>query len=176
MLFGSGSAAVGEGLTRPSQAGRPAVTLQGTVGGASWRMVIAKGLGRRVHGTPCVSVGLRPARSRVEAVNTVCGSVGPDPLVVGNSVGEGSARRSVVGMAFPVEIEKVRVWLRGRGDRILPLSPLSKAKAATTGVVPLRYAALAFAGNTCLSRVIGFDAHGRAHGPRLAMNCSAELR
>ena len=158
------------------QSGPAIVGLGGVIPGYRWRLTITRDSGKRFPRRPCVSAGLRPVSGTTEAIATACHPLLPYPLLVGNSAGEGAQRRSLVGMAFPPRVAKARVWLRGRGDRLLPLRVFPAGAARKAGIVPFNYGAITFSGATCLERVVALDAAGAVVGPKLVMHCAGELR
>jgi hypothetical protein len=69
--------------------------------------------------------------------------------------------KTVIAMAFPSTARTVSLYFQGSlADRMLPLKLLSKLKARKAGLQPFRYFAIAFEGNSCLSRFITHDQRG----------------
>jgi len=149
-----------------------AAALKGSVGGYPWEVAIRRGAGESGARTPCLSVELAPPRSKGgTGTNTGCHPLTPYPLAVGQSINSGAAKRSIVGMAYPLEVHSVRVWLKHRPSYVVRLDSLSSERARKAHIERLSFGAVAFSGPSCLARVTAFDSKGRKVGPEFAMPC-----
>jgi hypothetical protein len=136
---------------------KPIVSLRGTVGGYAW--IVGLRGGSDSTSEPCVSVQLfKEVPGSLGGTNTVCGSFDPIPLLDEASIGSGISTRAAVGMVFPPNIIKVRIKLRNRRERHLDLHLLTRRKARSAHVGMFRYGAVTFAGRTCISRIVPYDA------------------
>lgn len=83
---------------------------------------------------------------------TVCGSLQPIPLLLGNASSEGRVKGSVLAMAFPRHVGLVRLWFdRGR-PRQVRLRLLSRHQSSIVGLQRFSYAALSFGRPFCIKR------------------------
>ena len=145
-----------DGARLRGEQNKSAAALHGVVSGYRWTIEVRHG--KEVGVSPCVSVSLvRNVRGSVGGENSVCGALSPYPLVVQETLGVGGTSRSIVGMAFDADIVKVRVVLRGRAERNLPLHLLAKGAAERGNVSVLRYGAVAYSGATCVSRIVPYS-------------------
>ena len=146
----------------------------GTIGDYAWSLGVHRGLGLKGSTHPCLIVTSGPAMPRGKrpvSRLSLCGSLSGTQIVVSNSSGNGAEERTVLGLAFGRDIRSVRVWLRGRRSRIVPLSLLGRSQARRAHVEQFRYGALALAGYFCLRRIATYDSRGRLIDPGINYPC-----
>lgn len=147
--------------------------IAGSVAGFRWNVAVRRGQGPSGSRTPCITATLEPPRGQVgSGANTLCGPFRQSPLIDGQTANSGPRRRSVIGLVLRPEVAKVRVWLRGRAPRLIDARLLSLKRAHRSNVLQFRYAAIAFAGPTCLRRLAAYSVSGSRAGPVLEMRCS----
>jgi hypothetical protein len=161
ILMGVAVSHAGAGATSASP------ELSGSVGGYRWKMEVFKRTKSRDR--PCLQVSLDSPRG--VGRSTVCGSFDPLPLMVGSTSDSGKAKRAAIGMVFGPHVVRAKVWLRGRSPRNVRLRLLGGSQARKLGLTPLRYAATAYAGPSCLLRVAGYDSSGQVVQPVANIPC-----
>jgi hypothetical protein len=114
---------------------------------------------------PCIATITSAGESEV------CGSLNPLPLLLGDSSGAGPGERTVLALGFPEEIGAVRLWLRGKRDRVVHLALLTDRQARRVGLEPFRYAARVYAGSFCLLRFATLDRNARVINVSPKMPC-----
>jgi hypothetical protein len=129
----------------------PQVTLaHGSINKFQWSV----GVEREPSGNPrrpCISTATNHGGIMV------CGSLQPVPLLLADSSGAGTKKRTVLAMGFPRRVAAVRLWLRRRASRIVKLRLLSRKQAQDVGLRRFSYAARAFSGAYCLQRFATYD-------------------
>lgn len=134
--------------------------------------VIASSANRRVS-TSCDGLLLRdttteggsPETEFGEDMTSVCKALGPNqaPIVLNVAVDEGSSHEGVIfSILAAVEVARVRLFMGSSGVKDVRLRRLGTHRSEIAGVDPLRFAAFAQAGPTCVTRIITFDASGSA--------------
>jgi hypothetical protein len=149
-------------------AGSNAPGISGSVGGYDWRVEVFKRT--KSPERPCLRVNLVAPSSEVGR-STVCGVFDPLPLLTASTGNAGTAKRSAIGMVFGPKVVRARVWLRGRSPRNVQLRLLGSRQARALGLAPLRYGGTAYAGPSCLKRVVGYDRSGRVVKPVIRIPC-----
>lgn len=153
-------AGAGESTTAPE--------LSGSVGGYDWHVEVFKRT--KSPDRPCLRVSLAPPGVGVGR-STVCGVFAPLPLMIGSTSNSGKAKRAAIGMVFRPKVVSAKVWLRGRSPRHVRLRLLGSSRARRLGLAPLRYGATAYAGPSCLIKVVGYDGSGRVVRPVVTIPC-----
>lgn len=149
-----------EGMTPPE--------ISGAVGGYNWRVEVFSRSKSRER--PCLRVSLAAPSSEVGR-STVCGVFDPLPLMTASTGNAGKAKRSAIGLVFRPVVMRARVWLRGRRPRNVRLRLLGERRGRALNLAPLRYGATAYAGPSCLKRVIGYDSSGQVVKPVIRIPC-----
>jgi hypothetical protein len=137
----------------------------GFLGSYGWNLLVERGAGRQGSVNPCLHVVLGRRTGSEQGVFSdlsACGPILAEPIVFSNSVGVGSDEKAVLALAFPSDAHAVRVWLRGRASRVIPLRLVGSDAARKAGVTKFRYAPLPLFGEYCLERYLPYDAHERA--------------
>ena len=171
LVRSAGAAVIALSIWSPlAYAGSGPTSLSGSVGGYHWTVA--------VHSAPqpdrvCLRVGLSPGDgSPLAGIGTICGGVDqPFPLATSSTANEGEQTRAVVGMVFPPSVVKAKVWLKDREPRSVSLRLIGKRLAQRNGLDPLRFGATAYAGASCLKRIVGYDRNGRPAGLPLKVPC-----
>ena len=136
----------------------PSATLDsGHVADFRWKATVF-GNGNRPF-RPCVRVDLQPARhplpldpTEVQVGETQCAPV-PNLLSVVNELNR--PKITALVMAFSREARSVSLYFNGQiEDRTIPLDGISARKARRIGIAPFSYMAIAFSGNSCVSRFV----------------------
>lgn len=166
-MLAVGLLVTGAAASYAGEANRATPELSGSVGGYDWRVEVFKRT--KSPKRPCLRVSLvSPAGV---GRSTVCGEFDPLPLMIGSTGNSGKAKRAAIGMVFNPRVVRARVWLRGRSPRNVRLRLLRSDRARRLGLAPLRYGATAYAGSSCLMRVVGYDSSGREVRPVVTIPC-----
>jgi hypothetical protein len=143
----------------------------GSIGGFRWAIFASREGPSGTPRRPCLTA-VSGGGAGGSAGFTLCGSVNRErQVIVAKSDGVGSAQRTVLGMAFGVEVRSVRLWLDGRRVRRYRLKRLGVRQAAVAGLTRFRYAADAFAGSFCLRRFATYSASGEPLRVSSLMGC-----
>jgi hypothetical protein len=142
--------------------------ISGSVGGYDWRVEVFRR--SKSPERPCLRVSLAAPSSEVGR-STVCGVFDPLPLMAASTGNAGRAKRSAIGLVFRPVVVQARVWLRGRTPRNVRLRLLGERRGRAIDLAPLRYGATAYAGPSCLKRVIGYDSSGQVVKPVIRIPC-----
>ena len=154
---------VAQGIARANTSDIAEVRLgHGLIGSYHWAVFASR---EGLSGTPkrpCLTAASGASSETDSAAGfTLCGAVSRNAqILVAKSDGTGMAERTVLGMAFGVQVRSVHLWLRGKKSRRYRLKRLSAKQAAVAGLVRFRYATDAFAGPFCLRRFATYDALG----------------
>lgn len=148
--------------TRAADFDVPEVRLgHGSIGDYRWAVFAGRESRSGSPRRPCITVASGGAPgSDTSGASTVCGSLTFLPTLLSSSDNVGKRMRTVLGMAFAPRVRSVRLWLRGRGSRLIRLKRLSARQSAKAGLMRFRYATRAFAGTFCLQRFAYYDAAG----------------
>jgi hypothetical protein len=165
-------------LASPSQAGGvrdqsdDVQVAQGTVGSYFWALSIHRGQGMLGGVRPCLIAGLASGQLRSSGSRlTLCGLIEGSQILVANSIGDGAAERTVLGMAFRSDVVEVRLLLHGQRVKKLQLSLLSPLQAKRARVRQFRYAAIGVGGPYCLKGFSAYDATHRLVVHRARLGC-----
>ena len=142
----------------------------GALRSTRWAVFAQRDDGSGAARQPCLTAALGTRGKELSNRLQICGSLAA-PLVVSNSSGVGPSERTVLGMAFARNTVSVRLWLRGRASRLIPMELLSRRQARATGLARFRYAALGIAGPFCLRRFAAYDRAGRLLFASPATSC-----
>jgi hypothetical protein len=147
---------------RAAESDVPEVRLgHGSIGNYRWAVFAGRESQSGSPRRPCITVASAGAPGADTSIApTVCGAVVFLPTLLSSSENVGKRMRTVLGMAFAPKVRSVRLWLRGRGSRLIRLKRLSARQSAKAGLMRFRYAARAFAGTFCLQRFAYYDAAG----------------
>jgi hypothetical protein len=135
----------------------------GVLGSDTWEVFVHRPkAGPDVRGRPCLGVlVVEPAAEGYEASKIeACGAVVPAPNVIKYSVGAGRQQRTVIAIAFGVQIRKVMVDLGSRGKRRMRPRLLPVAIARKVGLKQFRFVVVPLAGSHCLHRLRGTEIDG----------------
>lgn len=144
-------------------------TLSGTVAGYYWTVSVRRG---KSPDQPCLRVGMSFGRLGGPAgIGTACGSDEPFPLATSSSANRGRKLRAVVGVVFPPEVVRAKIWLKGRTPRRVQLHLVRESGAKRLGLPSLRYGATAYSGRSCLKRIVGYSGDGHLVGSALSIPC-----
>jgi hypothetical protein len=152
----------------------------GKVAGFRWGAYAFSQGGPMAERRPCLRIQLSPRRdvtvdpTQISLDSVECRSLEevPNILAVVNEL-EATAVTAVV-MGFRSNARDVSIYFAGpTGDRKVALARLSPEKARKTGLAPFRYTALAFAGNSCISRFVVHDKSGKVIEDGGRMRCQA---
>jgi hypothetical protein len=141
----------------------------GSIGGYRWAVFAGLDGESPDPRRPCIKVATGEGEETgYGTTQRMCIPLDVEPKLNGMSTGVAEETRTVLGMAFPRRVRSVRLWLEGRGSRLVRLRLLNTEQAAFAGLTQFRYAAEGIAGPFCLRRVATYGAGGRrlATGPR----------
>jgi hypothetical protein len=126
--------------------------------------------------SPCIRIQMTPRKASSQDINTglgssSCGPFSPIPFLAA-VVNEATLPSiTVLAMVFHRNARSIRLYLQGRGDRVIALRLLSQPKSSKARLVPFRYGAVAFAGHFCLQRFIAYSASGKVFFDGGKMTC-----
>ena len=114
---------------------------------------------------PCIRINFDRLRHRnpveIELGETSCRPVQPLPNLLGVVDELDKPQVTVIALAFPPAAYSVSLFFSGNlKDRKMDLKLLSQYKAAKAKLRPFRYGAIAFKGNSCLSRFVTHSKDG----------------
>jgi hypothetical protein len=159
---------VGDAVSSASRT--PSVLLgSGRVGKNRWFAFSTRDQGTGGDRRPCLDVSLEPIHRpsppnplEISVGGSSCSGLRPTPELLSVVDELKRPKVTVLAMAFVPEVYSVTLYFNGHlEDRTVQLSLLSAYKATKARLAPFRYAALAFAGDSCVSR---FVAHARDGG------------
>ena len=128
----------------------------GRVSKFKWDVLASEGGSRK---RPCLQIELERLHHRspaeIQLGEVSCRPVQPLPNLLGVVDELDHPNVTVIAMAFPRAARSVSLFFAGKKkDLTMPLKLLSRYKAAKAGLVPFRYGAVAFKGQSCLSRFV----------------------
>lgn len=143
-----------------------------------WAVVSTQDNGYGGVNRPCLRVTIEPVHRAspsssadipVGGVN--CGSLRPTPDLLSVVDELDHPKVTVLAMAFIPQAHEVTLYFAGRSKRDVELKLLSRRKSHKAGLVPFRYATLAFAGNTCVTRFVVHYKNGEILNDGGRMRC-----
>jgi hypothetical protein len=145
----------------------------GPVSKFKWDVLASEGGSRK---RPCLKIVLERLRHRspveIQLGEVSCRPVQPLPNLLGVVDELDHPNVTVIAMAFPRAARSVSLFFAGKKkDRTMHLRLLSRYKAAKARLVPFRYGAIAFKGQSCLSRFVTHAKDGTVLDDGGAMHC-----
>ncbi len=145
-------------------------------GNARWRITAHRKPNPGGTAIPCIYAELSPSRPGPGAADLrfgVCHPISAElPLGFSPSAGEGRQRRTLIVLAFPAQAVKVRLELRGRRDRLLPLRRITRFAQRRTGLGSFSWLAVPFSGPICAQRAVAMDSRGTPIGRPYDLHCT----
>jgi hypothetical protein len=153
------------------------------VAGFRWGAYAFSQDGFEANQRPCLRIQLSPNRAaavdptQISLDSVECRSLKETPNILAVVNEEKATAVTAVVMGFRSNARDVSIYFAGPArDRRIALARLSPEEARKAGLVPFRYTALAFAGNSCIGRFVVHDRHGKVIDDGGRMRCHSSSR
>jgi len=171
-----GSIVCGPGQGLAGVATQEATLEHGAFGADLWQ-VSARRLrgGHEARDRPCLAVLIaQPIVVNYEGSTfEVCGAVTSVPTLIHFSIGDGEEERTVIAMAFGVNVRRILVDLGSRGKRRIRPKLLPMKVVKKLDLERFRFATIPLAGPHCLRRILGTEADGEVAVDKNYRDCTA---